>query len=453
MNKTVVVTGATGFVGRKLVLGLLKNNFSVKVITRSIATGKKKLPLPVTFVEWDSKSPLSSEVFEGAYGVIHLAGESLSVRWTPEVKKEILVSRTEGTKLVIDAINKCTVKPQVVVGTSAIGIYGDRGSELLHENSSDGQGFLADVCKAWENAYAAYTGRLALIRVGVVLGHGGALEKMMLPFRLGIGGKIGSGKAYLSWVHIDDLVNIYITALQNQSYQGPYNAVAPNPVQNSDFTKSLAKTLNRPAIFPVPTFGLKILFGEMSQVVLMSQNVSSKKLLSQGFTFKFSNIDEALKDLLSPLGIKGTYTFEDYKWIQTERNKVFPFFAEAKNLESITPEWLNFKIKKLSTPDIQEGTLIDYKLKIKGIPIGWKTLIKNWKPSEQFTDTQLKGPYNTWHHTHSFYDLSSGTLMEDKVIYKMPFGILGDVVRYLWVQHDVSKIFNHRSQVIEKLFK
>lgn len=446
--KTVVVTGATGFVGKRLTLELLKRGYLVRVHTRDEKRARDGLRLPVTFHE-----KLTPELFEGASAVFHLAGENVAgSRWSPQAKKKILESRTKATDEIIRTIRQTKTPPTTFISASAIGIYGDRGDKILSEESSYGQDFLAEVCRGWELSGAAFSGRKVFLRTGIVLGHGGALEKMLLPFRLGAGGKLASGKQWMSWIHVDDLVSMYVYALENERMSGAYNAVAPQPVTNQAFTKTLADVLGRPALFPVPAIALKLLFGEMSTVLLGSQRVSSRKIQSEGFSFRFSGLTDALTDILRPLNLNGAYVFEDVHWLPESPEKVFPFFSEAKNLETITPPWLNFHIQKTSTPEIAKGTLIDYKLRIKGVPAHWKTLISRWEQGRAFVDEQLKGPYKTWHHTHEFLPLNGGTLMQDRVIYRMPFGPLGDVVRKIMVESDIRKIFNYRSQIIGTIF-
>jgi len=439
MNKTIVVTGATGFVGRKLCLELFLKGYELKILCRSTDKAKNIVPLPAEFISWNGYEPLSSEIFEGAAGVIHLAGESIaSGRWTKKRKEAILKSRTVTTEIICEAINKCQTPPPVLVGASAVGIYGE--------------GFLAEVCKAWENSYQSFKGRLTIVRTGVVLGHGGALEKMLLPFRLGGGGKLGDGKQWMSWIHIDDLVKIYIHALENSSTPEIVDGVSPEPVTNKEFTKILTKTLGVPAIIPVPKFGLKLIFGEMSSVLLDSQKVNADSLLNQNFTYSYNTLESALNSLLRPDGHKGAHVLESYQWVNEDKEKVFCFFSEAENLEVITPPWLNFKITKKSHDKIEEGTLIDYKLKIKGVPATWKTLISQWSETDSFRDSQLKGPYSKWEHTHRFISIQGGTLMTDEVIYKAPMGPIGYVVNEIMIKKDVSTIFKFRNKKIKEIF-
>lgn len=445
--KKIVLTGATGFVGKKLTVELLKKGYDVRVITRDEQKARKLLRLPVSFHE-----NVSPEIFEDAHAVIHLAGENVAAkRWTPDQKKRILESRTKATDHLLHSVALAKKKPEIFISASAIGIYGDRGSEPLTEESTPGNDFLADVCKRWEESGSKFSGRKVFLRTGIVLGYEGALAKMLLPFRLGIGGKLSRGKQWMSWIHVDDLVAMYIWALETDSATGAYNAVSSHPVTNAEFTKTLSHALQRPALFPVPAIALKILFGEMSEVLLASQRVFPERIRSERFTFHYPDLASALAQLLRPLSLPGAYVFEDYHWIPAPKNSVFSFFAEAKNLEVITPPWLNFHILKSSTPEISRGTLIDYKLRIKGVPAKWKTLISRWEDGKAFVDEQLKGPYKTWHHTHEFIPMKEGTLMHDRVVYRMPFSLLGDIVRFVMVEKDVRKIFGYRSTVIDRL--
>lgn len=448
MKKIIVLTGATGFVGKPLTLELLMKGYELRVLTTNIERAKNRLPLPVSFYDRPSKN-----LFEGTHAVIHLAGEPIAERrWSDSVKERIYTSRTEDTRKIVEVINSCERPPKAFISASAIGFYGDRGDEVLTEESSSGDGFLADVCRDWEKASFGFNGRRVLVRTGIVLGDGGALAKMLPPFRLGVGGKLSGGKQWMSWIHLTDLVRLYLFALENESISGVLNGVAPAPVTNTVFTKTLAEVLERPALFPVPALALKTIFGEMSTVLLASQRVNPVRSKILGFNFFFPELRGALTHLLKPRGISAGYVHEDVKWLPKSPEQVFPFFSEAKNLETITPPWLNFHIVGMNTPEINQGTLIDYRLRIKGVPARWKTRIAEWVPGVRFVDEQLKGPYQIWHHTHEFIPLAGGTLMKDRVVYKMPFGILGDVVRELVVGKDVRTIFAYRAKVIDQTF-
>jgi uncharacterized protein (TIGR01777 family) len=235
--------------------------------------------------------------------VIHLAGENIFSRWTPARKKSILESRELGTAHLASALSQAGVRPRDFICASAVGFYGSRGDEILTEDSPGGKGFAAEICRAWEDAshLAERTGiRTINLRIGLVLSpRGGALEKMLLPFKFGLGGRLGSGKQWLSWIHIDDIVGAIHHVIHHRSIAGPVNMTAPNPVTNADFTRTLAAVLHRPAFLPVPAIGARLAFGEMAEELLLTgQRVVPAKLQSSGYTFRFPDLRGALEDLV-----------------------------------------------------------------------------------------------------------------------------------------------------------
>ncbi len=295
----ITLTGATGFVGSRLLAKLVADGHRVHVLGRRRSP---KLPGSVAFSEWSAASEPPPESLAGADAVIHLAGEPVAQRWTAEAKARIRNSRVEGTRLLVDALARQPRRPAVFVCASAIGIYGSRGDEILTETSTAGQGFLAEVVTDWESAAHAaepLSIRVVLLRLGVVLGHGGALAKMLPPFRFGVGGRIGSGRQWMSWIHADDAIALILFALENSALRGPVNATSPQPVTNLEFTHELAAALHRPAIFPVPPVALKLLFGEMAGVLLGSQRVLPKMAEASGFQFRYPELRPALEILTS----------------------------------------------------------------------------------------------------------------------------------------------------------
>lgn len=301
----VLVTGATGFVGTRLLRALHERGHRIHILTTGL---HKSVPMVHAFnakaFAWNpSKGEIDQEALEGIEAVIHLAGEGVADgRWSAQKKERILQSRVQGTKLLMEAIKKLPHPPQKFISASAIGIYGNRGEESLDENSSTGEGFLAEVCKSWEQEAQAENSnlmRVYSVRIGVVLGkEGGALKKMLLPFQLGVGGTLGLGRQYMSWIHLDDLVGQFLFLMETDQPAGVYNGVAPRPVSNLVFTKVLGQVLGRPTIFPVPTPIIKLLFGEMSQILLNSQKVLPQKFMDTGYNFQFRALKEALRDIL-----------------------------------------------------------------------------------------------------------------------------------------------------------
>lgn len=290
---TVVITGATGLIGRRVSEILAAEGHSVRGLSRRSRPHS-----------WDAtKGPPPREALEGADAVVHLAGEPVAQRWTQEAKRRIRESRVEGTRRMVEALGGLPVRPAVLVCASAIGIYGARGDERLTESSPPGSGFLAEVVKDWEreaDGAAAFDMRVVKLRTGVVLAaHGGALARMLPPFRIGVGGTVGWGDQWMSWIHLDDLVSLIRFALR-EPVSGVFNAVSPNPVKNAEFTQELAAALRRPALFPVPPFALRLMFGEMAQVLLDSQRVYPEAAPAAGFGFSYPELRAALKNILSP---------------------------------------------------------------------------------------------------------------------------------------------------------
>jgi uncharacterized protein (TIGR01777 family) len=301
----VVITGATGFVGQVIVKQLLAAGDEVIVLTRNVARAAITLGSSCRYYQWNENEELPPlEALEGADGIINLMGESISKRWDENQKKKIYNSRIFGTRKLVEAMEKLKKKPSVFVSTSAIGVYGNRGPEEINEASTVGSDFLAKVCLDWENeANKARNqeARVAIIRVGIVLGHGGGALAQMLPiFKLGGGGPLGSGRQFMSWIHIDDLASMYVEALKNHEIKGVLNGTSPYPVTNAEFTKVLGKVVRRPAFLPAPSFAIKIAFGEMSQILLEGQKVLPVKFKEAKFRFRMPTLEMALKESISP---------------------------------------------------------------------------------------------------------------------------------------------------------
>ena len=292
----VLVTGASGPIGAALVPSLEARGARVVRLVRGPAQDAGQL-------SWDPLRPLAPETVSGFDVVVHLAGKGIFTRWTAARKKEIFESREQGTSHLASALAQAQVRPRVFISASAVGYYGSRGDEIMTESSGAGQGFPADICRAWEGAVhpAEAAGiRTVRLRIGLVLSpHGGALAQMLLPFRLGLGGRLGSGKQWMSWVHVDDLVGAVHHVIGTESLQGAVNMVAPHPVTNAEFTRTLAAVLHRPALLPVPAFAARLAFGEMAQELLLTgQRAVPAKLEAGGYEFRFALLRAALADLL-----------------------------------------------------------------------------------------------------------------------------------------------------------
>lgn len=303
----VAVTGATGFVGSRLVERLQQTGHQVVVLTRNGDRASRMFPKAAfPSLEIVPYTPLESGAWQqqisGCDGVVNLAGAPIAdSRWTPERKQEILDSRVVGTEKIVEAIAQAPIKPQVLVNSSAIGYYGTSETATFDESSGPGSDFLAEVCQAWEAAAepVQQSGtRLVILRTGIVLGQGGAIAKMLLPFRLFAGGPLGTGKQWFSWIHIDDLVNLILQALTQPEMQGVFNATAPHPVRMTELSQALGKILKRPSWLPVPALALEVLLGDAAQVVLQGQQVLPKRSEMSGFQFQYSQVDQALQQVL-----------------------------------------------------------------------------------------------------------------------------------------------------------
>ena len=296
---SVLVSGASGLVGERLLPLLEARGYNAARLVREYSAVSQE------DVFWDpAAGELDPDALEGVEAVVHLAGENIAAgRWNAVRKERIRESRVAGTKLLCSKLAEMPHPPKVLVCASAIGYYGDRGDESLPEDASAGEGFLPDVCREWEAASSAaeHAGiRVVRLRIGVVLSpKGGALKKMLLPFKLGAGGKMGSGRQYMSWISIDDLTRVILHCIESDALSGAVNAVTPAPVTNQEFTKTLGRVLVRPTLFPLPPFAARLALGEMADALLLaSAKVEPAALKASGFEFAHSDLEEALRHLL-----------------------------------------------------------------------------------------------------------------------------------------------------------
>jgi uncharacterized protein len=295
----ILISGSHGLVGKALSKALAAEGHDIYSLVRYAPHTEKE-------IEWSpDRYSIAISRIEGFDAVYHLAGESIaSGRWNEEKKRKIRESRTKGTKLLSDALANLSQPPKTLISASAIGYYGDRGDELLTEASLPGKDFLADVCVEWEKAteHARAKGvRVVNTRFGIILDkEGGALAKMLTPFRMGIGGRIGAGKQWMSWIALDDVIGALQFVLSNETLNSPVNFVAPNPVTNAEFTKTLGNVLSRPTLFPIPEFGVRLAFGEMADALLLSsQRVEPSSLKQSGYEFRYAKLESALRAILN----------------------------------------------------------------------------------------------------------------------------------------------------------
>lgn len=449
----ILLTGATGLVGKALIKELAQNGLDeISILTRSPKKAKQQFSIPLNIYQWSpEENQIDENSLKGVDVIIHLAGENIaSARWSKRQKEHILNSRTMSTKLLVDKINELNLPIKKFISASAIGIYGN-GEKQFNESTNLANDFLATVCKRWEEVSLNIKGpqtKIHHVRTGIVLDPSeGALSKMLPAFNLGVAGKLGSGNQYMSWIHVEDLARIYHFLIINDVDSMAVNATAPNPVTNKDFTKILGQVLSRPTILPAPAFALKAVLGELSTLLLEGQNVIPQVLLKTGFKFKYSDLKDALSNLV---GV--SKKFSQVQWVKSPLEETFKFFSDESNLQVITPDSLSFKVLDKSSDNVQRGTIINYQLQLYGVPFKWKTEIVDFQNNNQFIDKQLNGPYKLWLHTHRFKKFKDGTLILDDVKYQLPLGRWGLFFGGWFVKRDINKIFNYRYKKLEKLF-
>lgn len=446
----ILLSGASGLIGKNLIRLALKEGHNVNALIRN-PNSFKMLPDKQIF-KWTHHEGIPANAFNNVDAVIHLSGENIAEkRWSNKQKKKLIESRILGTRNLVQSLSKISAdkRPKVLISGSAIGFYGYERDEELTEISKPGDDFLANLCKDWEHEAleAEKLGiRVVLLRTGLVLSReGGALAKMP-PVQ------ISDGKAWMSWIQIQDMARAILFTAAHESVSGPINCVSPHPVQNKEFIQALAQTKNVPSFGFVPKPILELALGELSNAITSSLRIRPAALESAGFKFQFPELKEALSNEFKGTDFFDSFLFKD-QFVPMKPDEIFNFFSRAENLETLTPPWLNFKIVSKSTDELKKGTLINYKLKIHGIPVKWKTLISDWKENEFFVDDQLKGPYSKWHHLHTFEPVPGGTLLRDEVTYRVPVAILGNIFLSSWIANDVGTIFKFRQEKIQNLIK
>lgn len=460
----VFITGATGFVGRMVVARLLGEGHQIVAWCRNASSARGALGADVSVQS--PKTSTLEEALVGCDAIINLQGENVfGGRWTKARKRRIEESRVDFTQALAKALHglKGPV-PQVLISASAVGYYRHEVSREVAEHAPPGDDFLARLCVRWESAAEAMRDlgvRVVTLRIGVVLGRGGgALEKMLPAFRLGLGGELGSGKQAVSWIHMNDLVSIVSAALSDARYQGPVNATAPHSVTNAELTRALAKTLGRSAGFRAPALLLRAGLGEAASVLLEGQRVRPAFLEAVGFPFEFEQIEPALEDLVNGGGVEfkdvkgrnARHVLEQETLIDAPVQHVFEFFAKAENLGAMTPPDLSFSIRNPASVAMGEGTRLDYDIKLGQLPLRWTSVIERWAPGSGFADKQLEGPYAYWYHEHHFEPEGERTLMRDIVRYRLPFGPLGRLIHRLVVRSQLRDIFSYRHQYTAQRF-
>lgn len=472
------MTGATGFLGRASVLRLQRDGHQIVAWVRSPERARSLLGADVELCAASSGDDGMQRAIERADAVLNLAGEPLiGRRWTAARRAALVESRVGLTRRIADAIARSTTRPRVLLSASGIGYYGDRGDDVLTEDSAPGDDFAARLCVDWEAAALQATAagvRVVCLRLGVVLGRDGGPLAMMEPaFQLGLGGPQGSGRQFMAWIHLDDAAELIARALNDDRLQGPINVVAPEPVRNRDFATALGAALHRPAVLPVPAFALRLLFGEAALPIMASLRVVPGALQRAGFDYAFPDLAAALSDVTSDSGLaiqaiathspapvatseyldarRPRYVLEASVALSSPRSELFAFFSRAQNLGLMTPAKMAFEF--VDVPQvIAQGSRALYRLRVGGVALRWRTHIERWHPESFFVDTQEQGPYRAWWHEHHFEPRGERTHMIDRVFYAPPLGWLGRIANALFVKRQLRKVFGYRSAAIRLRF-
>ena len=465
----VFVAGATGFIGRALVPRLQRGGHTVVAWARSEARARDTLGAAVEIAPTGAGFDALVSQIERCDAVVNLAGEPLmGGRWTAARRAVLEDSRVRVTGDLVRALAAAKTRPGVFISGSAVGFYGDRADEPLTETSSAGDDFLAGLCRRWEEAAQpaeALGLRVVHLRTGVVLGRaGGALAQMLPPFQFGLGGPVGSGKQYLPWIHLHDLVKIVAVALVDDRYRGPVNGVAPEQATSRMFAHALGRALHRPAVLPLPALALKAIFGEAATVLLASQRVEPRALGRLQFPFEFPTLHAALSDIVGGASVtisrarvkpegaeEARYELRARTVIDSPLAETFAFFSKAANLGLITPASMKFAIQG-QVPPMARGAAIDYRVCVGPVSLRWRSRITRWEQDRSFVDLQEAGPYSLWWHEHTFRADGGRTIMEDRVYYRPPFGILGRLANRLFIGPTLRGIFRFRGDVIRLRF-
>lgn len=473
----VFITGATGFLGRALTLRLRRDGHDVSAWVRAPAKAKALLGAEIELIDARGGAALLRVALAASDAVIHLAGEPvLPRRWSKARRKALFDSRVGLTDQIVQALAELPVRPQVLVSGSAVGFYGDGQAMPLSEDAAKGQGFLANLCAAWESAAqkASELGlRVVTLRTGVVLGRdGGALARLVPLQRAGLG-VLGRGEQWLPWIHLHDWVELVVTALRDPRYSGALNATAPRPVTQGEFARALGHVLGHVAPRRVPAAALRLALGAAAEVLLASQRAVPKRAEQLGFHWSFPELPGALADLLEARGVTiealGTgplavaeptpylvgrpprYLLRSSVELTAPIEEVFGFFSLPENLGPMTPANLEFRMLE-PVESVAAGARIDYRIRLGALPLRWRTTIERFRPPHLFIDSQARGPYRAWWHEHRFRTEGRHTIMEDRVYYALPFGWLGRLVHRWFVVGALRRIFGFRSDAVRLRF-
>jgi uncharacterized protein (TIGR01777 family) len=461
-NETsVVIAGATGFIGQELGIQLSRRGYELTVLTRDPRKYEGRLAFPCKLLAFgpennEIENESIAKALSGAAAVINLAGQSVDTgSWKLSGKKSIYESRLIVARALSTAIRNVSKPPKMFLQASATGYYGNTDDLCSEDHAADSTSFLSKVCfdlEAEGKKVELVGTRYLAMRIGVVLGHGGALEKINQLYAAGVGARFFGAKGYFPWVSIDDVVSSFVFMLEHadaKNISGPVNIVGPETADLKALHDSMVKVHGTQLAPPAPAWIVRKVAAKRAVLLFDSARVAPTKLLAAGFKFSVTSIGQAIERLFFA-DRKGQFRLVKKQFVRADMTQIWKFFSLPQNLESITPPWLRFKIKKLSTETMGNGTTILYQLRLKGFPVTWKSLISGYEEKKQFRDEQLIGPYRVWEHTHRFEPLGDGILIIDDIVYSLPLGKIGTMIASWYVQKDVGQIFSYRADVVAK---
>ena len=469
----IFITGATGLVGRALTLRLRKDGHTVVAWSRSAARVAQRLG---GLAQAASGTPADmAKAIDGCDAIVTLAGEPvLPGRWTQKKKAALRRSRVDLNQTVVQCALQAASRPHTILAASAVGFYGNTGTESVTEDSPAGSGFLADLCEAWEAAFqpAVDAGvRVVWGRIGIVLSRdGGALEKLLPITRAGLGGPLGHGRQGLPWIHIDDLVEAMVLALTNNALSGPLNLVGPRSASQRDFARALGRAVGMPAWAPAPAFAMRLMLGEAASALLEGQYTVPKVLQEHGFQFRFASVDSALADLVQrdsavvrPVESlhevdagadwlrkhPPTHELTASRLVAASPEEVWSFFHDARNLAVLSPVNAGLTLDP-ALPPMAQGVRFTHQMSLGPLSMPWEGEVVAWQPGRRFVDIQRRGPFGSWWHAHTFEpvrldDGTMGTRLIDRVLFASPLGPIGRLATALFVRRQLLDLFAFRN--------
>ena len=455
----VLVTGATGLIGRHVCKQLLHAGHQLTVITRSKKKYDEIVGLPACILEHDLTKGLlrSSPILESIEVILHLAGENVArSRWSKAFKQKLYDSRVKTTQHLLDSfIHLKQKKLSLIISASGIGIYDSSDKKCdeqtpTYKNSS----FFSHLCHSWEKCVDEkghqLSSRVIKVRLGPVLARQGGMLAQMEPYaRAGILGRMPGKDFWISWIHIEDVIRGLMFCIDNNKINSVVNFTSPEPCLYSNFVHALNQTFKKRDFLPPPKFLLSTLHGEMIDVLTKSHQILPKKLIDQGFSFDFPKVDMAFAnlytDFLLPLRYEGS------QWISKDKSAVFDFFSSPKNLEKITLPQFRFQLIEPYPSRIEKNVEMDYKIHIYGLNIKTKTKIVAYKPPDLFVDEEVRGLFHKWRHLHKFQSLAGGTLIEDCINYQLPYRL--NLLAHRIATNRIKEMFDYRRKMISRLLK